>query len=165
MPLGRAPFPLEEGSLSMTEARWLNHSDKVRFHKSIGLPDANGCMRWISHFNNCGYGRFCIAYRQILAHRFAYQVWVAAIPEGLTLDHLCGHPWRVAPDHLEPTTHRTNILRGSGRAAINAAKTHCMRGHAFDEANTRTTTSGGRQCVQCRRAYMRQYRLAKRKKD
>lgn len=149
----------------MTEFRWLNHADKIRFHKSISLPDANGCMRWISHFNNCGYGRFCYVYRQILAHRFAYQVWVSEIPEGLTLDHLCGHPWCVAPDHLEPATQRTNILRGTAPSAINAAKTHCIRGHEFDDTNTRITTNGRRQCRQCIRAYRRQHRLAKRKRD
>lgn len=148
----------------MTELRWLKHKDKIRFHKSVSLPDANGCMRWISHFNNCGYGRFCYAYRQILAHRFAYRVWVSEIPEGLTLDHLCGHPWCVAPDHLEPATQRTNILRRTAPSAINATKTHCIRGHEFNEANTRILPNGGRQCRQCMSAYLRQYRLAHRKK-
>jgi len=148
----------------VTEVRWLRHSDKIRLHKSISVPDANGCMRWISHFNNCGYGRFCLAYRQFLAHRFVYRVWVSEIPKGLTLDHLCGHPWCVAPDHLEPVTQRTNILRGIGRAAINAAKTHCKNGHEFNEANTRILRNGGRGCRQCIRAYQRQYQLARRKR-
>jgi hypothetical protein len=120
-------------------------------------------MRWTSHFNNCGYGRFCYVYRQILAHRFAYQVWISEIPQGLTLDHLCGNTWCVAPDHLEPATQRTNILRGTAPAAINAAKTHCIRGHEFDDRNTKIMTNGGRQCRQCARARRRQYRLAQRK--
>jgi hypothetical protein len=29
-----------------------------------------------------------------------------------------------------------NVLRGVGAAAKNARKTHCKRGHPFDEANT-----------------------------
>lgn len=49
-------------------------------------------------------------------------------------------------------------LRDSGRRGIaNSAKTHCPRGHAYDEENT-YTHRGRRQCNTCRAAYRIAYR-------
>ncbi len=59
------------------------------------------------------------------------------------------------PAHLEPVTNRENVLRGETVAAAAAAKTHCIRGHPFDAANTRIRTDGARECRTCRRDYDR----------
>ena len=45
---------------------------------------------------------------------------------------------------------RENTLRGAGPAAVNAQKTHCIRGHLFDESNTRIYR-GRRSCKICAR--------------
>ena len=37
------------------------------------------------------------------------------------------------------------------RSPNNATKTHCVRGHAFDKANTRIKSDGRRDCRQCER--------------
>ena len=70
-----------------------------------------------------------------------------------------GHPRRVRdwgrPGHLDPVTLRGNILRGEGLAAINARKTHCKRGHPFDEENTYVFSDGRRQCKACVRSQHR----------
>jgi hypothetical protein len=50
---------------------------------------------------------------------------------------------------MEPVTHRENTLRGIGPAAISAKKTHCARGHLFDEVNTCRLSRGGRGCRTC----------------
>ena len=47
-------------------------------------------------------------------------------------------------------TTRENLLRGETITARNAAKTHCVRGHPFDEQNTRYAL-GGRICRTCKR--------------
>lgn len=39
----------------------------------------------------------------------------------------------------------------------NARKTHCLRGHAFDEANTLIIRNGYRECLTCKRATARRY--------
>jgi len=95
--------------------------------------------------------------RQVVAHRFAYELLVGPIPEGLELDHLCRNRAcvKVTPDdhgpaHLEPVTKRENILRGEGMGARHARQTHCKRGHPFDEANT-YWWNGYRACRTCRR--------------
>ncbi|RZU21729.1 hypothetical protein [Streptomyces sp. BK239] len=40
-------------------------------------------------------------------------------------------------------------LRGTGPTARNARRTHCVRGHRFDAANTYVTPSGARNCRTC----------------
>ena len=85
---------------------------------------------------------------QVGAHRFAYTEAKGAIEDGLTIDHLCRVKACVNPSHLEAVTLRTNILRGENTAAKNARKTHCHRGHPFNEENT-YRVPGGRACRQC----------------
>lgn len=50
-------------------------------------------------------------YKIVFAHRAAYEAWVQPIPEGLTIDHLCGNPLCVNYKHLEPVTRSENIKR------------------------------------------------------
>jgi hypothetical protein len=97
------------------------------------------------------------------AHRVAYEELVGPIPDGLHIDHLCREPRCCNPMHLEPVPHGENILRGNTWAAKNAAKTHCVNGHAFDEANT-DIWHGQRKCKQCNRDRQRGYYRAKTKR-
>jgi hypothetical protein len=69
------------------------------------------------------------------AHRIAYELEIGPIPEGLEIDHLCRNPICVNPAHLEPVTHRENVLRGEATSAQNARKAHCIRGHLLSGAN------------------------------
>lgn len=99
-------------------------------------PDA--CWPWMSTINPQGYGRFQTrSYRGDNAHRIAWEIGHASpIPEGMSLDHLCRNRVCCNPAHLEPVTHRENVVRGVGPTAINAAKTHCVNGHEFTPENT-----------------------------
>jgi len=49
----------------------------------------------------------------VRAHRFAYELLVGPIPEGMDLDHVCGVRLCVWPEHLEPVTHAENLRRRS----------------------------------------------------
>lgn len=119
------------------------------------------CWNWTAYRDPLGYGNFWPAdKRMVLAHRFAFELLVGLIPEGLELDHLCRNPSCCRPDHLEAVTHRENILRGIGATAANAAKTTCIRGHSLSEANLRIRPDGGRICRACRRVRARSYYLA-----
>lgn len=90
-------------------------------------------------------------FRQVMAHRVAYEMLVGPIPDGMQLDHLCRNRCCVNPEHLEPVTCRENLMRGTGHAARNAAKTHCPQGHPYDDENTGFNKSGGRYCKTCNR--------------
>lgn len=93
------------------------------------------CWLWTGGLSH-GYGHFSDRGWQGGAYRWAYEHWVGPIPEGLDLDHLCRITSCVNPAHLEPVTHRENLLRGETFQAANAAKTHCPAGHAYDAKNT-----------------------------
>jgi hypothetical protein len=116
------------------------------------------CWNWSGAPNCNGYGRRGISKKkELLAHRLMYELLVGPIPPGLTLDHICRNRMCVNPAHLEPVTNKVNILRGESPAAKNARKTHCPKGHLFDETNTlwERQRSGalGRKCKTCKYEY------------
>lgn len=121
-----------------------------RFWAKVAI-DPSGCLVWTASVRSGGYGQFAHGGRQVQAHRFAYTALVGPIPAGLVIDHLCRNRACVAPDHLEPVTNRENLLRGEGPSAVAAAKTHCLNGHLFDEANTWRDSKGKRCCRACNR--------------
>lgn len=136
-----------------------------RFYALVRVPSApDGCLEWQGYRQALGYGRFRVAGQKVLAHRFAYELLVGPIPEGLSLDHLCRNPSCVNPMHLEPVTHQVNCLRGVSPFADNARKSACAKGHIYDEANTYVDTLGRRVCRVCRSEWQRKY-VQKRKRQ
>lgn len=118
-----------------------------RFWKKV--EKGPGCWLW----KGCcfkGYGRFNDGKRTVRAHRFAYQTLIGPIPEGLEPDHICRNRSCVNPAHLDIVTSTENKRRGlAGKINNNcAAKTHCPRGHPYDESNT-YVWQGKRHCKIC----------------
>ena len=87
------------------------------------------CWVWTGSLNFNGYAMTTIGGRQTVAHRALYELLVDNVPEGLVLDHLCRLRSCVNPDHLEPVTPRTNVLRGKGVVARSAERQTCFYGH------------------------------------
>lgn len=121
------------------------------------VTDTGTCWLWTGATNNKGYGSLGIGGgKTALAHRHVYELLVADIPGGLTLDHLCMVKPCVNPEHLEPVTRQEN----SSRAARTI--THCVKGHelAGDNLATLTRKSGTmrRVCKTCRAQAMRDLR-------
>lgn len=110
-------------------------------------PDLGPCWLWQGDLNSQGYARLSLGNRKRLMHRWAYEWLIGAIPDRLTLDHLCRVRRCVNPAHLEPVTQQENALRGA-RAR---RKTHCKRGHPLSGLNVYTQSGGGRDCRTCRR--------------
>lgn len=137
--------------------RELTERDISRFWSKVALPNEQGCMLWLSAVPRSGYGCLFAGGRTQYAHRISYIIAIGLIPMSLQIDHLCRVRHCVAPAHLEAVTQRVNLLRGQGASAINAARTHCKHGHAFDEANTYVTPKGVRQCRTCKRLRQRVY--------
>jgi hypothetical protein len=81
---------------------------------------SGGCWVWEGHRDRDGYGRFKVtvrpgAYRTVRAHRWAWEAAHGPVPAGMTLDHLCGLPACVRPDHLDPCTNTENLRRRHAR--------------------------------------------------
>jgi hypothetical protein len=114
---------------------------------------------WSGRTDRDGYGRL----GSEGAHRIVYRLLVGPIPPKKVLDHAkrlgcttrhdCVSWW-----HLEPVTHRQNVLRGTSFAAVNYLKTHCGRcGEPFDLFNCYTAPSGRRDCRACGRRRAAEY--------
>lgn len=103
-----------------------------------------------------GYGQINFRGIPMPAHRFAYELLVGPIPDGLVIDHLCRNPPCVNPAHMEPVTNEENLRRGERRNQFSDV-THCAKGHAYDVANT-WHGRNGRQCRTCNRERARQRR-------
>lgn len=130
---------------------------------------ANDCWLWQGPLN-LGYGQGCYEGRTYLAHRRAYETFVGPIQPGLQIDHVCHstdnscvgglgclHRRCINPQHLEPVTIRTNVLRGVGRSAVNARKQRCPNGHEYSH-----TYKGHRLCRPCMNAAQTRYLARKR---
>jgi hypothetical protein len=117
----------------------------------------NGCWLWNGYKNNKGYGQFKLRGKIYYAHRLSFLLNKGEIESGLELDHLCKTPLCVNPDHLEAVTHQENMLRSNSVSGIAAKKTHCTKGHPYDNINTyivhRKDGRVERHCRSCKKYY------------
>lgn len=123
-----------------------------RFLKKLTIDPETKC--WIWHGAKTGthgqYGGFHYDGRMQQSHRAIWQMKIGPIPEGLTIDHVvCKNTLCQNVEHMELVTRGVNSLRGTGAAGENSRKTHCPRGHEYNEENTRITPQGFRACKQC----------------
>lgn len=139
---GKQLTPLESRLQGTYEERFWQCVQKTEDHWLWTAPLVYGGAKG-------GYGALSVRNRHVLAHRFSYELLVGPIPDGFVVDHCCKNTGCVRPTHLEAVTIGENVLRGSGFAAVNARKTHCLRGHEYTSENTLSTRTG-RECRTCR---------------
>lgn len=92
---------------SVTPAEW--------FWVRVESTPAQGCWEYAEDaVVGGGYAQFYVSPGvKVYAHRFAYELLVGPIPDGLDLDHLCRNRRCVRPSHLEPVTRSVNVRRGN----------------------------------------------------
>lgn len=125
--------------------------DLIRFIRKIRVnPDRiyNGspCWEWQGSLDRAGYSKTRLAgHRQ--GHRASHELFIGPIPDGYQVDHLCRNRGCVSPLHIESVTRQENMARAK------AFKTHCARGHEYNETNTllvkRRDGGESRKCRAC----------------
>ena len=113
--------------------RWRNHGDPVagikdknvirgtneeRFWARVDKSGSNGCWIWTGWRTEKGYGGFTLHSPEgnwtRRAHRYAYELLVGAIPDGILIDHRCHNRPCVNPEHLRPVTPKQNEENRAG---------------------------------------------------
>lgn len=102
------------------KVRRIRGDDLARFWSKVDkngpvpahAPHLGPCWLWRGWTLRRGYGRFTVAKRHWLAHRWIYELLVGPVPEGYQLDHLCRVTGCVRLGHLEVVTGDENIRRG-----------------------------------------------------
>ena len=153
---------LNRGRLSREDRFWLRVAKGDTCWEWKGIKDRDGYGRFHSHKTNNNTGTVTVR-----AHRFAYELLVGPIADGLQIDHLCKNRRCVNPDHLEPVTQLENIRRGqTGKLnSYHRQKTHCPHRHEYGGCNlVINPTSGGRVCRICKNAHARASYLSQRRK-
>ena len=121
-----------------------------RFNDKVTKVES-GCHLWNASLKPNGYGQFKFEGTMVLAHRFAYELEVGPIPEGLHIDHLCQVKACVNVLHLEPVTPQENTRRAAGD--------HCLYGHPRTDENTQMVRGDNGQprprCKPCANRYSR----------
>jgi hypothetical protein len=123
----------------------------------LGRPIIGPCLLWSGAIDADGYGVIWDSSirNNRKVHRVAYEIARGSPPVGVT-DHLCRVRRCGAAAHLEDVSNAQNIARGDV-SLVNGARTHCPRGHPYDETNTRRTKTyngygaEGRECRACDR--------------
>lgn len=122
------------------------------FNRALYRYDTK-CIEWLGACYTNGYGEVWDGNKTRTVHILVYECLVGLVPDGLELDHLCRNTICFNPYHVEPVTHKVNVLRGYSICAMQARQTYCKRGHEFDYINAQ----GKRVCKTCIKIWYQTY--------
>lgn len=104
-----------------------------------------------------GHLRVDLPGRRVFVHQLVAEAFIGPRPDGQEVRHLNGDPADNRVQNLAYGTRSQNVAdairHGTYRNAIaekNAEKTHCPRGHEYDDSNTYLAPSGRRFCRACK---------------
>lgn len=117
----------------------------IRFHKKYVVDSISGYWNWIGAKQK-GYGCMRIKENGVWImqrmHRFSYEIHRHVITDGLFCCHKCDNKACINPEHLFLGTHTDNMQDQTNKGKHpESKKTHCPKGHVYDEINTYNRTS------------------------
>lgn len=118
-----------------------------------------GCWEYNGRRDPSGYG----IHAHIRMHRVSFELHKGPIPDGLLVRHTCDNPPCINPEHLITGTRADNVADMIARGRHwHQRQTHCIRGHEFNEENTRITKNGNRRCRPCSTWLVNEWRAKQR---
>lgn len=147
------------GQIASERKHWKwGESRELRFWRSVRF-DKSGCWLWTASRKSTGHRQMAEprasrgeAQRVSATHRISWELHRGLIPEGWHVHHLCENPSCCNPSHLV-------LLSPSEHLKLHHPElTHCVRGHPYDETNTRINRDGSKQCRACDRERQRRIR-------
>ena len=129
-----------------------------RLWYGVKVNDETDCWEWTKSKNHQGYGIFGVCGRNVRVHRFAYELLVGDIGEGLLVCHRCDNTSCINPSHLFLGTHKDNAVdrKVKGRSGPSYRKRvteetgMCISGrHQRTHENIIHTKQGWRICRKC----------------
>ena len=119
---GKPLTPLGRTALTTEQRFW----QKVNRNGPINPKAGTACWWWTGATDDKDYGKFWDGEKQVLAHRFAWELFVGPIPDGGVVDHDdpgigCGRSLCVNPAHVKPVPKGTNNHNGRGLRTDNTS--------------------------------------------
>jgi hypothetical protein len=156
--------PTAGGPLRLRSKR-LPHSASVEDRFWSKVNKTSTCWLWIGGTSD-GFGIFSPGGTpgRRKAHIFAWLLSGGQLRKGMVVGPKCGVRLCVRPDHLELVPFSELIARSGGAVGLNMRKTHCLRGHPFDAANTKRSASkpDRRSCRTCWNEFRQRRRATRR---
>lgn len=115
------------------------------------VESPTGCLEWfgtITGSKRGGYGAVSYQGRLWVVHKLLWEAEYGPVPDRLELDHICRNRRCANLNHLRIVT---TLQNAQASPLTNVSKTHCARGHAYDEINTRWYCRDNYWCRYCRK--------------
>lgn len=116
--------------------------DETRLKVRTEASDS-GCLIFVGTINQAGYGTVTTSEGREYAHRAAYRLSGREIPDGMLINHLCGTPPCVNPEHLEAVTARENAEYRTRMQSNNTSGYRCVYKYPYGPGWSAQTQRGG----------------------
>lgn len=154
------PVPNWEGLYEVS-----NHGQVRSLDRTVHFPD--GRRSYIKRgrilgWRSRGYARVVLVSpnhdkREAFIHELVLEAFVGSCPDGWVARHADDNKQNNHLENLSWGTYSENMYdRVRNGIHPMANKTHCKRGHPFDEVNTIHRPEGGRFCRECTRMHKRE---------